>query len=531
MKKSYLFVGLLALGMMLFQGCEKKPVVDPIDPVNPDIVGEMEELAPSEQKTRLQDVGLEFIDAIKAGTHENLADVIAYMDEADFEEFEIDEDYWDKLEALYQETGYDEEDYYAAARNSNPISAIRGLMTISLNAAQNGAQLAANTDRIYTSTLKAGLKDLYGGFKPDAKYEIWVYDKSITDRLEVEFTDDHNQKWVATLKGSKETTRIHVTGYDKNTDKDVYEGGPEAGTTTETWVYDDEYTLDVPKQITFTVKCNGKAVVDMTVNSSLAFDAEYNEESVWTNYRQWYESDWYYDGGYYGWSDENWTGSYSFKIDYTNLNVDAKLNVNGYEEAFKSNVAKTGISASAEVKIDGKSMLKAEAALNADIDAIVKQANDAANVEDEDEIKLDPKVIKEFTMYVDVMGKVQIVGKCDKFEDLYDAVMDVENAYDEDDFMQFERNINQINGTYSVTIHYDKTETVQANVELEAYEEVYEDWGDEWTDFEVRPILIFAADDSRYSFEDYFTESSFSKLVEEAQDLVEDFENMFERYF
>jgi hypothetical protein len=42
---------------------------------------------------------------------------------------------------------------------------------------------------------------------------------------------------------------------------------------------------------------------------------------------------------------------------------------------------------------------------------------------------------------------------------------------------------------------------------------------------------VFAADDSRYSFEDYFTENSFSDLIEAVEDLADDFEKMFERYF
>ena len=526
-KKNYLWA-LLSLSLM---GCPNPdPNVNPgVDPVDPELGGEMEELAPNAQKRRLQEAGLEFVNTIKAADHENLIDVASFVD-AEFSDYDIDEDYLDKLEALYKETRPEEENYYGVSQRSNPVAAVRDLMAISLDAAQKGAQLAEKTEYIYTSVLKAGLKDLYGGFKPDEKYEMWVYDKNVTDRLEVEFTDDHNQKWVATLKGSKETTRIHVTVYYKNTDKYVYEGGPDAGTSTDdVRIYDDEYTLDVPKEITFTVKCNGTAVVDMTVNSNLAFDWAYEEESEWIEYRNWYESEWYDEGGYYGWGDYDWNGTYSVDIDYTNLNVDAKLIVNGYEETFKSNATKSGISASASVKIDGKSMLKAEAALNADIDNIIEQTNDAANEEDEDDITVDATVVKELSMYIDLVGKVQIVGKCDKFEELYDAIVDLEEADDEDDFKKFERNLSQVNDAYSITVHYDNTETVQANIELEANKEV-DEW-DGYTYFWVSPVLVFAADDSRYSFEDYFTESSFSDLIEAVKDLGDDFEKLFDRYF
>ena len=528
MKKNYLLVGLLTLGMAVLQGCKEDPEVT-IVPIDPDLNGQMEELTPSAQKTRLQDVGLEFVNAIEAENHQNLIDVIGYIGDK-YGNYDIDEDYVDKLEALYKETRPEEEDYHIAARKANPVAAMCDLMSISLNAAQKGAQLAGKTEYIYTSVLKAGLKDLYGGFKPDEKYGMWAYDKNVTDRLEVEFTDDHNQKWVATLKGSKETTRIHVTVYDKNKDKHVYEGGPDDGTTTtETYIYDDKYTLDIPKNITFTVKCNGTAIVDLTVNSSLAFEWTYNEDGEYITYNKWYEYSWS-DGGYYEWSDTESDYNSSIDIDYTNLNVDGKLVVNDYEETLKSYATKSGITASTNVKIDGKSMLTAEASLNADIDNIIKQINDAVNVEDEDDIKINGNVVKDFSMYIDILGKVQIVGKCNKFEDLFDALMDLEEAEDEDDFNKYQRNLSQINNIYSLTVHYDKKETVQANIELEAYER-YDEWDPSYTWFDVLPILVFAEDGSRFSFEDYFTESSFSDLIAAAEDLAEKFEDLFDDYF
>ena len=175
-------------------------------------------------------------------------------------------------------------------------------------------------------------------------------------------------------------------------------------------------------------------------------------------------------------------------------------------------------------------MLTAAGELSADIDKVIKQMNDDANRDSEEDANVDASMLKEISMYIDLMGKVQVVGKCDKFGDLYDALQDIEEADDEDDFSKYERNVAQLNKAYSITVHYDCTETVQANVELEAYEEKA-DWNESYIYFDVRPVLVFAADDSRYSFEDYFTESSFSDLVEAVEDLADDFEKMFERYF
>jgi hypothetical protein len=72
---------------------------------------------------------------------------------------------------------------------------------------------------------------------------------------------------------------------------------------------------------------------------------------------------------------------------------------------------------------------------------------------------------------------------------------------------------------------------VQANAELEACIEEYEDYYESYTEYYIRPVLVFATDDSRYAFEDYFTESGFSKLIDAVEKLADDFEEMFENAY
>ena len=571
MKKNYLLVGLFALGMMALQGCDETN-----SGINfggditgePELGGTMEKLEPSAQKTRLQEVGLEFVNEIKAVDHENLVDVIAYLSQN--LDYGIDTAYVGKLERLYEETYEgDDEGYYGS-----PVAAVRNLMAISYNAAQNGAKLAQNTTDIWTQTLKAGLPDVYGKFTPNTKTKEWEWDSNVKDRLEVAFTDDHNQKWVATLKGSKETTRAKVIIRDKWDNEFEYVDGPNGGTTSID-KNDDyyEFVVDVPKEVTFVVKCNNTNVVDLSLNSNVAFDGNFNVESEYYYKKYWHEYIYgYWDGhweervegywdGYYNeygeWVDEwveyttevwveewieytegwyNWFDSdresnsvCTFKVDYTNLNADAKLKVNAYEETFKTEVTKQGLSVSANVKVNGKQMLKVEGALKADIDAAVEEGENAYTEEkDVDEIKVD--ALKEFSMFIDVLGKVQVVGKCDKFNDLSDAFVNLQEAAEDDDFVKFQRNLGHVNKTYNITLHYDNTETVQANFELEAYE-ANDEWEPSYSYFGVRPVIVFTADDSRYSFEDYFTERSFGDLVEAVEDLYDDFEEMFDTYF
>lgn len=545
MKKNYLLVGLFALGMMALQGCDEVApgTGDGGATGEPDLGGTMEKLEPSAQKARLQEAGLEFVNEIKAGDHKNLVDVVGYIDEN--LEFDIDTAYVGKIERLYEDSYTGGDNYY-----DGPVAAVRNLMAISLDAAQSGAQLSQSAAEVYTATIQAGLTDLYGGFTPDMEEEMWVYDSKVNDRLEVSFTDNHNQKWVATLKGSKETTRVKVNASLEDTEESHFVDGPDAGTTS---VDKDEehykYVIDVPKEITFTVKCNNTNVVDLTLNSSVAFESNFNVEMEDTYQRFWEEWtyggywDWEYDEsvgeyvqvwvdevteGWYTWGDSESKEVCTFDVDYTNLNMDATLKVNAYEETFKSELTKQGMSASMNVKINGKQMLKVEGALKADIDAAIEEGEDAYNEEKNlDEVKIG--ALKELSMFIDLVGKVQVVGKCNKFDEMFDALLGLEDADDSNDFVKYQRNLDLANKAYSITLHYDNTETVQANIEAEAYQ-----WEDDWNDgfiFSTRPVIVFTSDESRYSFEDYFTKRSFGDLVDAVENLYDDFKETFEDYF
>ena len=532
MKKNYLLAGLMSLGM-LFIGCDRDGKDGKDSLFDPGLNGEMAEITPAKSKSRLQDIGVEFVNAINAESHENLANVLTYV-ESNLD-FEVDEAYYEKLEGLVEESG-GEEDY---ARGVNPVRAMVDMAASCLAVAQNGAQLASRTDDIYTFTLKAGLKDVYGGFTPDMSNGEWKYDGSINDRLEVTFTDDLDQVWVATLKGSKETTRVNLTyddihkwnseyiGWDGN--KEVYEEGGH-----ERYII----SIDVPKLITFVVTCGNEKVVNLEVNSSLALDIDYLDDYSSYQYEGYDDNrEWYYMYGS--------ESKIELKVDYSNLNLDAALDVNGYAESFVVKVSESNIKSSAEVKINGKSMLKAEAAVNGDIDAFIKEYNkycsssysysSTNNEEVHTEAELAPTCIKNFAVKLDVMGKSQIYGKCDSFEKFYNAYYLTEGEWDEmygkyNEAEAWEKYIDAINDTYDITIHYDNTATVQANIEFEGIEIVEEDYYDTYTYYDVRPVLVFAADDSRYAFEDYFTESGFSKVFDAVEELAEELEDMFGQF-
>lgn len=464
-------------------------------------------MSPTEAKNKMESAGIAFVNAIKAETHQNLVELTDYAVNT-FEDFDIDEAYLDKLEALAEETGGDEE----YARGINPARAIMGMTGLCLDMAQNGAQLATRAGDVYTLTVKAGLNDLYGKFTPDYKNEVWKWNSSVKDRVEVAFTDADGEQWTATLKGSEETTRVKITVLDKGEYNSKYTGGPydEDYSYSYDWDEREDYTIDVPKQITFVVKCGTSTIVDLTINSSLAFEMNINEESKEGYYYSWDE--W---GEYYYYNNDEYEYKLTLDVNYSNLNMDAKMTVNGYEETFKADITKKGVTASAGIKIDGRSMLKANAAINADMDALIADA-------EEEEFKA--RNIQDFTMNFDILGEVQVNAECPNFKNLYDGVRLLGEAEGMD---LINNRVNEVNDAFSAKLRFDNTSTTQAIFELEATEEE-----DEWDSYvHFYPVMVFASNGSRYSLDDYFTETAFEDLIDAVERLADQFEDLYEDYF
>lgn len=472
MKKIDLLKLLLLLPVLALMGC-------------PGNQKEVEPLTPVESKSYLQETGIEFMESIKAEDHQNLVDLTYFVGD-EFSDFEVDERYVDKVSGIYQESS----EASAKAPNANVPASVFELVSLCQEIAQNGQALTTRATEIYT--INAGFPDLYGSFTPDYQNNVWTYDASVKDRLEVSFKDNQNQLWVATLKGSKETTLLHIKT------ESVYE---------EHWygaVYNDhdmyDYKLRVPKEINFDVTCDGVSVIKLVVKSDLALAMDLYES---------YE--YYYDG-----NQDSSEEEIRLTLDYTNLNLDASLNVNGYETIVKNAVTKKDITASSEIKIAGKSMLRVQSAVAVDIDKLVSNIEDAESVENS---------VKSISFEADMMGAVQIKADCPNFKLTFNAIENIVEAEENDyDFREFSNRVSELNGTYDIHVYYEGNNTVQASVELEAYER-QNPWDDvKYNDY--RPILVFAADDSQYQFENYFSESSFSDLIDAFEELINSFYNL-----
>ena len=121
-------------------------------------------------------------------------------------------------------------------------------------------------------------------------------------------------------------------------------------------------------------------------------------------------------------------------------------------------------------------------------------------------------------------GEVQLDADCPNFKNLYDAAMYFEDADDIDGANQW---LDEVNKSYTAKLRFDNTSVTQATFELEAMEE-----NDGWDSYVYTyPVMVFASNDSRYSLDDYFTESAFADLIDAMERLAEQFEDLYGDYF
>ena len=80
-----------------------------------------------------------------------------------------------------------------------------------------------------------------------------------------------------------------------------------------------------------------------------------------------------------------------------------------------------------------------------------------------------------------------------------------------------------VNDKVQVVLVYNDTKEKVADVVMSVARE-YDSYGDDYY-YYVEPILLFP-DESKYAFEDYFTERAFGNLIRKVEELAEDFANL-----
>lgn len=234
-----------------------------------------------------------------------------------------------------------------------------------------------------------------------------------------------------------------------------------------------DITVEIPATAELSVKKNGKFFADVTVKleygiSEGGADLEKDHAGISTE----------------------------IKIDDLSLSAKASYDASSGEASFSETLKKDG-----------------EAILTSSISGKVTYRID----EDYEFYDVDPSSLK---LNIDLMGELQIKGTCSDVDQLIGyADQDLESETDA------ERTAERMNELINIGLYYDGGNTKQGGVELEPF---VDESGQEYY-YAVVPVVVFG-DDTRYYLHEYFTEDAFGSLIERAENLLEDYEDLLNRY-
>lgn len=436
----------------------------------------MEELKPSAQKTKLEEVAEALMDEYPA---------------AEFEEFfELSGKFYEK----YIESTISKDDGNSYEYNWDPFFDY---------CEQKGEEMFFFTNNETEKNGELCREWTMEGFLEFAQFNgmLVLGENGATceeyDGTKMVFTID-GVEYVVEIKASGNTVKAMYTF------KDVYGGESYIGGDYDEdgyWVdeyavihYEDTYHFEVlvPEKINATLTKNGADFAKVEV----AFTRKFNESGVSLT-----------------------TDCFQVTSTVTIDGHSVVIEKSGYDAAS----GKAGVSYTLKKGADEMIRFTATADVKVELVTENNQWNDGASYDDY--VYPEFTLAKNFDVYLDVLGQLQVAGKCTDGVALAEYI---DNFYDADTDSQAERAVDNINNYLDLGIYYDKSVTRQADIIMDYY--VYTDDYDGYSWYELEPIIKFP-DGSKYAFYEYFDEDSFSGLSNSFDLWVSLYETMFEHYF
>lgn len=197
--------------------------------------------------------------------------------------------------------------------------------------------------------------------------------------------------------------------------------------------------------------------------------------------------------------------------------VTVKLN-GGYEIFSKSSANNKGISAEASFKKNGKKLLGGAAAFA--INGFTNPENWYDEDWEETGTYLDPSQyfienVDNGTVQYDILT-LSIIANGD-LKAMYEKIEELDERNIESEKEFYDEACAITNKYLEIVAVYNDTKEKIADIEMQTT------FNEHWEYYTLEPILVFP-DGSKYAFEDYFTESGFSNLLDRIGEMMEDIE-------
>lgn len=291
--------------------------------------------------------------------------------------------------------------------------------------------------------------------------------KKDASNLEFEFTDRNNQKCVCTLTTSGNVAKVYV---GESWDDEYYDKN-------DRWVSEiNNNYLYVPEHISLKLTQGGTTLVSSQV------DIDHSQ----------------FAGPEYDLSRDALSTSVTAKVQNFTWVVN-RLAHNGVKGSAEVN----GYMAKGNTKLVTFEGTVADTKLNDDYELVQGGAAKAS---------------------VDIMGKVQIKGTCSNVKTFVDY-LDKANRNEENE-STFKSYVNQANSLIDMGMYFDKGKTQQAKMRLDCFEDGWPGYK-YWT---CEPVLVFDDGSSYSTFEAFFDEVSFRKVIDLFNDLLRGYEDMVDDF-
>lgn len=481
--------------------------------------GTAELLTPTEQKAKLEKVGVKLLEKCPA---EDVEDFFAFY-EAFVKEYMEREDY--DIEALYEWSEEELEKFgpgNTAKHWFDPIkgeeyegsvvditvllSNHRGEFTFGKNAVTKKANSSFDGVKLNIPLRGKNYEArLVSSGKVTKAYYHYMYYSSYESSWYDGYWDDEKSVWVPAYF---DYTTGEWIPYDKEKVKYI-------------WEDDFKFNIGVPENIEVGLYEDGKPMATIHIKTKQSFTAAGLNPAV--------------------------------------DNFDYDINVffnNGYELIMQDvayDGAKSNASFGMTFKKDGQSLVSGAAAGSVNIENAVYEYQYSYDDDYEEARKYTTVKVNHannINLLVDILGEVQFKGTCSDAEELNEAI---DNYYDAlsywddsstgtaathtPDEVAAARYLNNINAKLDLNVYYDNDYSKkQARVEFEM-NKYKVDWdpnddGNYDNDYyyDLMPVIVFN-DNSRYTIDDYFTEEAFEHLLEKADGFAADYEELFGEYF
>ena len=245
--------------------------------------------------------------------------------------------------------------------------------------------------------------------------------------------------------------------------------------------YEDNYNIRLPKELTVTLTSGGTVMSDAKLVSTIDLDRH----------------------------------SLSVDADMTAANLRGVVKIKGSDSKVTAESGlyiSNSLTTTAEITVNGSHLCDYDY-----LSGLGDSSDDILKVFHSGEVK------------TSVLGKVQIDGSISFDRDVIGAM----NGYwDDDEYdtpaqaeADVKKAVDALNRNFKTEVRYNKGKAVQATL---AFQHKYNEWYYYW-EYEIEPMIYFAADKTSYSFEQYFG-SGFSGVETLFADIVNNYKKVWESF-